>query len=75
MRTTDLVARLCNCSSHGCQNPAKSQSPRLSRYQINTYTYRDLMLNVGYRLAAEHRFQGSKNGQKIEALVSCYTKT
>jgi hypothetical protein len=33
------------------------------------------MLNVGYRLAAEDRFQGSKNGQKIEALVSCYTKT
>jgi SAM-dependent methyltransferase len=37
-------------------------------------TYRDLMLNVGYRLAAEDRFRGSKNGVPIEALVSCYTK-
>jgi len=37
-------------------------------------TYRDLMLNVGYRLAAEGRFRGSKNGREQEALVSCYTK-
>jgi SAM-dependent methyltransferase len=37
-------------------------------------TYRDLMLNVGYRLAAEDRFRGSKNGREQEALVSYYTK-
>jgi hypothetical protein len=37
-------------------------------------TYRDLMLNVGYRLAAEDRFRGSKNGHEVEALVSCYVK-
>jgi SAM-dependent methyltransferase len=37
-------------------------------------TYRDLMLNVGYRLVAEDRFRGSKNGHEIEALVSCFTK-
>jgi hypothetical protein len=32
------------------------------------------MLNVGYRLAAEDRLQGSKNRQEIEALISGYTK-
>jgi SAM-dependent methyltransferase len=37
-------------------------------------TYRDLMLNVGYRLAAEDRFRRSKNGHEVEALVSCYVK-
>ena len=37
-------------------------------------TYRDLMLNVGYRLTAEDHFRGSKNGHELEALVSCYTK-
>jgi hypothetical protein len=38
-------------------------------------TYRDLMLNVGYRIAAENRFRRHEDGQEIEALVSCYTKS
>jgi SAM-dependent methyltransferase len=37
-------------------------------------TYRDLMLNVGYRLVAENRFRGIKNGREQEALVSFYMK-
>jgi SAM-dependent methyltransferase len=37
-------------------------------------TYRDLMLNVGYRLAAEDRLRANKSGHEVEALVSCYVK-
>jgi SAM-dependent methyltransferase len=37
-------------------------------------TYRDLMLNVGYRLDAEDIFHGAKDGQELRALVSCYGK-
>ena len=37
-------------------------------------TYRDLFLNVGYRLEAEEIFRGSKDGATLEALISLFTK-
>jgi SAM-dependent methyltransferase len=59
--------RLLMCNSNSGDNDYLALPPII-------HTYRDLMLNVGYRLGAEDRFRGSKNGQEIEALVSCYTK-
>jgi SAM-dependent methyltransferase len=38
-------------------------------------TYRDLFLNVGYRLEAEEIFRGAKNGIAFEVLISLLTKT
>ena len=37
-------------------------------------TYRDLFLNVGYRIEAEEIFHGTKNGVDIEVLISLYQK-
>ena len=37
-------------------------------------TYRDLFLNVGYRLEAEEIFRGTKNGVDFEILISLFTK-
>jgi SAM-dependent methyltransferase len=37
-------------------------------------TYRDLFLNVGYRLEAEEIFRGTKNGVDFEILISLLTK-
>ena len=37
-------------------------------------TYRDLFLNVGYRLEAEEIFRGSKDGATLEALISLFAK-
>jgi SAM-dependent methyltransferase len=37
-------------------------------------TYRDLFLNVGYRLDAEEIFHGTKNGVDYEILISLFVK-
>src|SRR5918995_6275548 len=37
-------------------------------------TYRDLFLNVGYRLEAEEIFRGSKDGANLEVLISFFGK-
>jgi SAM-dependent methyltransferase len=37
-------------------------------------TYRDLFLNVGYRLETEEVFRGTKNGVDLEVLVSLFIK-
>jgi SAM-dependent methyltransferase len=37
-------------------------------------TYRDLFLNVNYRLEAEEIFHGTKNGVDIEVLISLFVK-
>ena len=37
-------------------------------------TYRDLFLNVGYRLEAEEIFRGSKDGAALETLISLFAK-
>jgi SAM-dependent methyltransferase len=37
-------------------------------------TYRDLFLNVGYRLEAEEIFHGTKSGVDIEVLISLFVK-
>jgi hypothetical protein len=37
-------------------------------------TYRDLFLNVGYRLESEEIFHGTKSGVDIEVLISLYQK-
>jgi SAM-dependent methyltransferase len=37
-------------------------------------TYRDLFVNVGYRIEAEDMFRGVKNGVDIEVLISLFTK-
>jgi SAM-dependent methyltransferase len=37
-------------------------------------TYRDLFVNVGYRIEAEDMFRGAKNGVDIEVLISLFTK-
>ena len=37
-------------------------------------TYRDLFVNVGYRVNAEEVFRGTKNGVPIEALVTLFEK-
>ena len=37
-------------------------------------TYRDLFLNVGYRLETEDIFQGTKNGVDFEILISLFVK-
>jgi SAM-dependent methyltransferase len=37
-------------------------------------TYRDLFLNVGYRLEGEEIFHGTKNGVDYEILISLFTK-
>jgi hypothetical protein len=39
-----------------------------------TRTYRDLFLNVGYRLEAEEIFRGTKNGIDFEILISLLAK-
>jgi SAM-dependent methyltransferase len=39
-----------------------------------TRTYRDLFLNVGYRLEAEEIFRGTKNGVDFEILISLLAK-
>jgi SAM-dependent methyltransferase len=38
-------------------------------------TYRDLFLNVGYRLDCEEIFRGKKDGADIEVLISVFGKT
>jgi hypothetical protein len=38
-------------------------------------TYRDLFINVGYRLATEETFAGAKDGADIEVLISLFGKT
>jgi SAM-dependent methyltransferase len=38
------------------------------------HTYRDLFLNVGYRLDAEEIFHGTKNGVDFEILISLLVK-
>ena len=37
-------------------------------------TYRDLFVNVGYRIAHEETFQGSKDGVKLDVLMSLFRK-
>ena len=37
-------------------------------------TYRDMFLNVGYRLEAEEVFCGTKDGAALEVLISLFTK-
>lgn len=37
-------------------------------------TYRDLMLNVGYRLEHEEYFEGSKDDTRLEVLISLFCK-
>jgi SAM-dependent methyltransferase len=37
-------------------------------------TYRDLFVNVGYRIEAEDMFHGAKNGVDIEVMISLFTK-
>lgn len=37
-------------------------------------TYRDLFLNVGYRLESEEIFRGLKNGVNLEVLISLFAK-
>src|SRR3990172_2005201 len=37
-------------------------------------TYRDLFLNVGYRLEIEEVFRGTKNGVDFEVLISLFAK-
>jgi SAM-dependent methyltransferase len=37
-------------------------------------TYRDLFVNVGYTIAAENIFRGTKKGVDFEVLVTLYTK-
>src|SRR4030095_14471595 len=37
-------------------------------------TYRDLFLNVGYRLETEEIFRGTKNGVDFEILISLLAK-
>ncbi|HWO41711.1 MAG TPA: class I SAM-dependent methyltransferase [Candidatus Eisenbacteria bacterium] len=37
-------------------------------------TYRDLFVNVGYRLETEEIFHGTKNGAQIEVLISLLAK-
>ena len=37
-------------------------------------TYRDLFLNVGYHVGREETFQGSKNGVKLDVLISLLRK-
>jgi SAM-dependent methyltransferase len=39
-----------------------------------TRTYRDLFLNVGYRLEAEELFRGTKNSVDYEILISLFAK-
>jgi SAM-dependent methyltransferase len=38
-------------------------------------TYRDLFVNVGYRVNVEEIFQGTKNGADIEVLITLLEKT
>lgn len=37
-------------------------------------TYRDLFLNVGYRLESEEIFRGTKDGADLEVLISLFAK-
>jgi hypothetical protein len=37
-------------------------------------TYRDLFLNVGYRIETEEIFRGTKNGVDFEILISLFKK-
>jgi SAM-dependent methyltransferase len=37
-------------------------------------TYRDLFVNVGYRIKTEETFRGTKNGVEIEALITLFEK-
>jgi hypothetical protein len=38
------------------------------------HTYRDLFLNVGYKLETEEIFRGTKNGVDFEILISLFVK-
>jgi SAM-dependent methyltransferase len=38
-------------------------------------TYRDLFLNVGYRLEAEEIFRGTKSGAHLEVLISLFVRS
>ena len=38
-------------------------------------TYRDLFVNVGYRIESEEIFRGVKSGTDIEVLISLFTKS
>jgi predicted TPR repeat methyltransferase len=38
------------------------------------HTYRDMFLNVGYRLETEETFWGTKNGAGLEVLISLFIK-
>jgi SAM-dependent methyltransferase len=38
------------------------------------HTYRDLFLNVGYRIRTEETFRGTKNGVDIDVLITLFEK-
>jgi hypothetical protein len=38
------------------------------------HTYRDLFLNVGYRIKTEETFRGTKNGVDIDVLITLFEK-
>jgi predicted TPR repeat methyltransferase len=38
-------------------------------------TYRDLFVNVGYKVATEEIYRGTKHGVELEVLMSLFTKT
>ncbi|MGH7796470.1 MAG: SAM-dependent methyltransferase [Candidatus Binatia bacterium] len=38
------------------------------------HTYRDLFINVGYRIKTEETFRGTKNGVKIDVLITLFEK-
>jgi hypothetical protein len=38
------------------------------------HTYRDLFINVGYRIKTEETFRGIKNGMQIDVLITLFEK-
>jgi SAM-dependent methyltransferase len=72
-----LAAELFKATRHGGSFLlANSMSEDGDALLLSWYirTYRDLFLNVGYQLAAEEIFQGTKNGVAFEILISLLAK-
>lgn len=57
-------------NTRGRRDDYSSEMALLAPWIIDTY--RDLFLNVGYRLENEKTFEGSKDGTQLEVLISLY---
>jgi SAM-dependent methyltransferase len=73
-----LASQLFECTTPGGKllmaNTMRTSPKHYLQLPFIIRTYRDLFLNVGYKLEAEEVFRGEKEGFAMESLISAFVK-